>query len=67
MTNEKYLTKFIIALVKSMRATRALCSFFIKHAKNNLLVASQESFSFNFNASLIIDIILQNTFILNLY
>ena len=41
-----------------MRVTRNLCSYFIKHAKNNLFVIIQKSIFLNFNASLIIDIIL---------
>ena len=33
-------------------------SFFIRHAKNNLFLISRKSLYFNFNASLIIDIML---------
>ena len=48
-----------------MCAARALCAFFNKHAKNNLFLIIRKYFSFNFNASLIIDSYIYSSRIIN--
>ena len=48
---------YYIVLAKSMRVTHDLCSFFTKNIKNNLFLMNQKSLCFDFNASLIINII----------